>query len=440
MRSTLLEGREQIEAVEANPGHGSLPVEAERSLAIVEAAAELPLRAGHEGRDRTLLRNSADETILLRAAEQVVSVHALLHRHPPKPSHRVANRNVPENHDGSVILQRNNHRNLRIFLQMPCCVGQKVGTASSAIIEEQAFMRVIVIGKEGQVARALAERAPAHGAKAVLLGRPGLDLADPSGIEDTLREAGGDLIVNAAAYTAVDQAETESELAEAINGIGAGVAAGAAAAMRVPFIQISTDYVFDGTLDRPYREDDAVNPLGAYGRSKRLGEEAVAAETEDHAILRTAWIYSPFGRNFVKTMLRLAKDREEVGIVADQLGSPTSALDIADGIFAVAKNLLEKPQDRTLRGIFHMAGTGFASWAEFASEIFTLSARYGGPSARVHPLATEDYPTPAKRPANSRLDCTKLETIHGVRLPSWPTSLEPCVERLIAEMRGSGPS
>ncbi|KLK92875.1 dTDP-4-dehydrorhamnose reductase [Microvirga vignae] len=301
-------------------------------------------------------------------------------------------------------------------------------------------MRVIVIGREGQVARALAERAPAHGAKAVLLGRPRLDLADPSGIEDILRETGGDLIVNAAAYTAVDQAETEPELAEAINGIGAGVAAGAAAVMRVPFIHLSTDYVFDGSLDRPYREDDTVNPLGAYGRSKRLGEEAVAAGIADHVILRTAWIYSPFGRNFVKTMLRLAKDREEVGVVADQLGSPTSASDIADGIFTVAKNLLERPQDRALRGVFHMTGAGFASWAEFAAEIFTLSARSGGPSARVRPIMTADYPTPAKRPFNSRLDCTKLETIHGIRLPSWQTSLASCVERLIAEMRESGVS
>lgn len=298
-------------------------------------------------------------------------------------------------------------------------------------------MRIIVIGQEGQVARALAERAPMHGAKAVLLGRPVLDLTDPSGIEDILQDTGGDLIVNAAAYTAVDQAESEPELAEAINGIGAGVVAGAAAAMCVPFIHLSTDYVFDGSLDRPYREDDPVSPLGAYGRSKLRGEQAVAAETEDHVILRTAWVYSPFGKNFVKTMLRLAKDREGVGVVADQVGSPTNALDIADGIFQVAKNLLERPQDRALRGIFHMTGTGFASWAEFASEIFACSAQHGGPSARVRPITTADYPTPAKRPANSCLDCTKLETIHRVKLPPWQASLVPCVERIIKEMRES---
>lgn len=296
-------------------------------------------------------------------------------------------------------------------------------------------MRVIVIGKEGQVARSLVERAPAHGAKVVLLGRPKLDLADPSGIEDILLETGGDLIVNAAAYTAVDKAETELELAEAINGIGAGVVAGAAAAMNVPVIQISTDYVFDGTAERPYREDDEVHPLGAYGSSKLLGEQAVAAGTDNHVILRTAWVYSPFGKNFVKTMLRLAGERDEIGVVADQIGSPTSALAIADGIFSVGRNLLDKPQDQGLRGLFHMVGTGYASWAEFASEIFSISMRLGGPSAQVKPIATSDYPTPAKRPANSRLDCTKLEKVHGVVLPPWRESLEACVKRLIDETR-----
>jgi len=296
-------------------------------------------------------------------------------------------------------------------------------------------VRIIVIGKEGQVARSLAERAPNHGAKVVLLGRPKLDLADPSGIEDILLETGGDMIVNAAAYTAVDQAETEPELAEAINGIGAGAVAGAAAAMNVPVIQLSTDYVFDGTADHPYREDDEVSPLGAYGVSKLLGERAVVEETENHVILRTAWVYSPFGKNFVKTMLRLAMDRDEIGVVADQIGSPTSALDIADGILAISRNLLAQPDDRSLRGLFHMTGAGFATWADFASAVFEISAGLGGPSARVKPIATADYPTPAKRPANSRLDCTKLVRVHGVVLPPWRESLEVCLKRLIGEFR-----
>ena len=307
---------------------------------------------------------------------------------------------------------------------------------SAGLSEGSRHVRIIVIGKEGQVARALAERAQVHGVTAVLLGRPALDLADPSGIEDILIETGGDLIVNAAAYTAVDQAEAERDLAEAINGVGAGVVAGVAAAMGVPVIHLSTDYVFDGSADRPYREEDKPDPLGAYGSSKLLGEQAVAAETPNHVILRTAWIYSPFGRNFVKTMLRLAGQREEIAVVADQHGSPTSALDIADGVIAVGRNLLAAPQDQDLRGIFHMTGTGFTSWAEFASEIFALSARFGGPSARVRPIGTDDYPTSARRPANSRLDCRKLASRHGVTLPPWRLSLEACIKRLLEESHG----
>jgi len=296
-------------------------------------------------------------------------------------------------------------------------------------------MRLIIIGKEGQVARALAERAPVHGARAVLLGRPQLDLTNPSGIEDILIETGGDLIVNTAAYTAVDQAESEPDLANAVNVIGAGVVAGAAASMRVPIIHLSTDYVFDGTADRPYREDDEPRPLGVYGASKLLGEQAVASEASNHVILRTAWVYSPFGRNFARTMLRLAEERDEISVVADQYGSPTSAFDIADGILAVGRNLMTRRDDAQLCGIFHMTGSGFASWAEFASEIFQQSARLEGPAARVRPIMTADYPTPARRPANSRLDCSRLAHLHGVVLPDWRASLEVCVKRLIADAK-----
>ncbi|WP_112663836.1 dTDP-4-dehydrorhamnose reductase [Microvirga flavescens] len=296
-------------------------------------------------------------------------------------------------------------------------------------------MRILVTGTEGQVARAMRERGAFHGVDVIPVGRPTIDLASPSGLEDTLMELGGDVIVNAAAYTAVDQAETEAELAQAINGIGAGALAGAAAAMNIPVIQISTDYVFDGTKDAPYREDDPVSPLGAYGLSKLMGEEAVAEETPNHVILRTAWVYSPFGKNFVKTMLRLAEGRDEVAVVGDQRGAPTNALDIADGIIAVARNLTAYPKEREMRGIFHMTGTGTASWAQFAAAIFECSAAFGGPTARVRPITTTEYPTPAKRPANSVLDCTKIGSIHGVTLPSWRMSLEPCVKRILEEAR-----
>lgn len=208
-----------------------------------------------------------------------------------------------------------------------------------------------------------------------------------------------------------------------VNGEAAGEAARAAAAVGIPVIQISTDYVFDGSLDRPYREDDPTGPISAYGASKLAGERAVAAATDNHAILRTAWVYSPFGKNFVKTMLRLAETRDEVGVVADQRGWPTSALDIANAIFAVARNLVARPQDESLRGVFHMTATGEAVWADVAEAIFAERERLGGAPVRVKRIATADYPTPARRPANSRLDASRLRTMHGVGLPHWQGSL-----------------
>lgn len=267
------------------------------------------------------------------------------------------------------------------------------------------------------------------------VGRPELDLEQPASSLQALAAAEPDCIVNAAAYTAVDKAEAEPELAMRINGFGAGVVAAAAAALGVPLIQISTDYVFDGTSPRPWRESDATAPLGAYGRSKLAGEEAVAASTEDYAILRTAWVYSPYGGNFVKTMLRLAETRDELGVVSDQLGSPTSAPDLAEAIIAVARALVARPGDASLRGVFHAAGTGEASWADLAEAVFAASAALGGPSAKVNRIATADYPTPARRPANSRLDCSLLAERRGVRLPLWRDSVKPCVATLLAQSR-----
>jgi dTDP-4-dehydrorhamnose reductase len=200
----------------------------------------------------------------------------------------------------------------------------------------------------------------------------------------------------------------------------------------VPIVHISTDYVFDGSKTSAYTEDDPTRPVSVYGASKLAGEEAVLAAISNAAVLRTAWVYSPFNANFVKTMLRLASDREEVGVVGDQLGNPTSALDIADGILAVVGNLAAS-DDESLRGIFHMTGQGEASWAEFAQRIFAASTAAGGPSARVREITTADYPTPAARPANSRLDSSKLARVHGVRLPDWRASTDAVVSRLVAE-------
>lgn len=291
-------------------------------------------------------------------------------------------------------------------------------------------MRVVVTGQYGQIALAMQERAP-QGVSLLMLGRPKLDLEQIGTIVPALMNSQPDVIVNAAAFTAVDLAESQEELAHLVNGAAAGEVARAAAALDIPIIQISTDYVFDGQLDRPYREDDAVAPLSSYGRSKLEGERMVATATSNHAILRTAWVYSPFGKNFVKTMLRLAESRDEVSVVADQSGSPTSALDIADVVFQIAQKLREHPRDENLRGIFHMAAQGEAVWADVAEAIFALREARGGSPVRVNRITTADYPTPARRPANSRLDCTKLETLYNLRLPKWQEALSICVERLL---------
>ena len=295
-------------------------------------------------------------------------------------------------------------------------------------------MRIVVTGgPDGQVLLSLAERGGAAGHDIVALGRPELDLmGDEEAIVRAIEQARPDVVVSAAAYTAVDKAESERDLAFAINARGAGAVAKAAEQLGVPVIHISTDYVFDGSKPAPYVESDVPNPVSVYGASKLAGEEAVLAATPNAAILRTAWVYSPFNANFVKTMLRLASDRDEVGVVADQRGNPTSALDIAKAILAVAANLVasDKPD---LRGVFHMTGQGEGSWADFAEHIFATSAAAGGPTASVRRISTTDYPTPARRPANSRLDSSKLHETHKVRLSDWRSSTREVVRRLVED-------
>ena len=298
-------------------------------------------------------------------------------------------------------------------------------------------MRILVTGREGQVARSLAERAPARDVELLMLGRPELDLAGPAdAIAAAVGAAQPDAIISAAAYTQVDRAESEPDLAFAVNEGGARAVARAAAELGVPLIHLSTDYVFDGSKAEPYVEADPPGPTGVYGASKRAGERAVLAEQPNSAILRTAWVYSPFGGNFVKTMLRLAETRDEVAVVADQRGNPTSALDIADAVLSVARNLIDR-SERDLRGVFHMTAAGESSWADFAHAVFDASARAGGASATVKQISTPEFPTPAKRPANSRLDCSRLEQVHGIRLPEWRESLKIVVERLV-QSAGSG--
>ena len=291
-------------------------------------------------------------------------------------------------------------------------------------------MRLVVTGKTGQVATALLERGPLQSADVITIGRPQLDLTRPGDFAAAIASTSPDIIVSAAAYTAVDQAETEIELAHAINGHAPGVIASTAHSLGIPLIHLSTDYVFDGTKAQPYLETDITGPVSIYGKSKLAGETSVRAATTDHVILRTAWVYSPFGRNFVKTMLRLADSHDSLGVVADQFGCPTSALDIADAVLTVAANLLGSPDDK-LRGTFHMSGKGEASWAEFAEHIFAESARLGGATASVKRIGTVEYPTPAIRPANSRLNTDKLRAVHGVSLPHWRSSTDEVLRRLV---------
>jgi dTDP-4-dehydrorhamnose reductase len=291
-------------------------------------------------------------------------------------------------------------------------------------------MRIVVTGRQGQVVTSLIERGSAAGIEIVAVARPELDLADAGSIRRALAAVRPDVIVSAAAYTAVDKAESEPDLALAVNAAGAGAVADSAAALDVPIIHLSTDYVFAGDKAEPYLEIDPTGPVSAYGRSKLEGEWRVASATANHAILRTAWVYSPFGANFLKTMLRLAETRDVLRVVADQQGQPTSALDIADGVIAVARRLASDA-DPALRGIFHMTASGSSTWADFAEAIFSgLKARTGKIVA-VERITTADYPTPARRPANSRLDNTKLRQAYGIVLPDWRESTQAVLNRLI---------
>lgn len=295
-------------------------------------------------------------------------------------------------------------------------------------------MRIAVTGTHGQLTRSLVERGTAQGHEVIAVGRPDLDLgtSDAAAVHAALAATRPDAIVNAAAYTAVDKAESERDLAFAINADGARAVAEAAARLGVQLVHVSTDYVFAGDKAGTYGEADPTDPTGVYGESKLAGERAVLASGADAAILRTAWVYSPFGANFVKTMLRLAETRDEVGVVDDQRGSPTSALDLADAVLTVAVNLA-RTQAPELRGVFHAAGSGEGSWADLAEVVFSTARELNGPSATVRRIATTDYPTPARRPANSRLSGDLLAERHGVRLPDWRESAAMVTTRLLRE-------
>lgn len=277
---------------------------------------------------------------------------------------------------------------------------------------------ILVFGKTGQLARELA----AHDS-VTCLGRDQADLGDPAACAAAIRAHVPAAVINAAAYTAVDKAEEEEALANVINGAAPGAMAAACAEMGIPFVTVSTDYVFDGSGTAPWQPGDAAAPLNAYGRSKLAGEEMVRAAGGAYAILRTSWVVSAHGHNFVKTMLRLGKERERLTIVADQIGAPTPARDIAGACLEMARQLIADPGKS---GTYHFAGAPQTSWAGFAREIF----RQAGIACAVADIPTSAYPTPAARPLNSRLDCSALESVFGLPQPDWRLGLDDILKDL----------
>ena len=294
---------------------------------------------------------------------------------------------------------------------------------------------ILVAGKNGQLARCLRDAAVLRNVPLVAISRPELNLENGEGIDRVMAAVEPSAIVNAAAYTAVDPAEAEPQRAFGVNCDGAALLADAAARCGISFIQISTDYVFDGSKRSRYCEDDVPAPLNVYGSSKLASEAAVLAACRGAIVIRTSWVYSPYGNNFVRTMLRLSETELVVKIVDDQHGTPTSAADLAAAILAIVERL-RSAKGCGDGGIYHLAGEGETSWHGFAAAIFAGLARRGRRVPRLQAITTTEYPTPACRPKYSCLDSSKAERVFGVRLPPWRSSLEACLDQLaMAEVR-----
>ncbi len=281
-------------------------------------------------------------------------------------------------------------------------------------------MRILLTGRNGQVGWELGKALAPLG-ELTAFAHADLDLRDLARIRDTVREAKPDVIVNAAAYTSVDRAESERGLAFAVNAEAPGVLAEEAKRAGALLVHYSTDYVFDGTKALPYVEKDAPRPLNVYGKSKFAGEQAVIAVRCRYLILRTGWVYGARGNNFLLTVLRLAKERSQLRVVSDQIGAPTWCRELALGTASILPRALDEP---SLDGVYHVTNAGEASWHGFAAEVLQLA----GILTPVYPIASSEFPTPARRPANSRLDNAKLQNTFGVRLPDWRTSLADCMK------------
>ena len=291
-----------------------------------------------------------------------------------------------------------------------------------------AILKILVVGR-GQLAVSVARAQRSDNVEVIAVGRPETDLTAPETISRAIDHYVPQVVINCAAYTGVDKAELEPVAAYAVNAEGAAHVARACAERAIPLIHLSTDYVFDGDKPTPYSERDPVAPLSVYGSTKLAGEQLVAAGCMRHIILRTSWIFSPYGHNFVKTMLRLAKRQNQIRVVDDQLGNPTYAPHLAAAVVAIADSIGRK-KGHDLWGIYHAAGSGEATWCELAREVFRKSLQLDGRTVSVLPITSAEYPTPARRPKNSRLSCTKLARTFGISLPDWQLGASECVHLL----------
>ncbi len=292
-------------------------------------------------------------------------------------------------------------------------------------------MRVLLTGAKGQVGWELSNLGGKHGLEILALDRSELDITDPVSVSKQVNRAGVSLVVNAAGYTAVDQAESEPELAFAVNRDGPAYLASACRKAGIPLVHISTDYVFDGQKEGPYLVTDPVSPLSVYGKSKAEGEAEVRKYLKEHFILRTGWVYGVHGDNFVKTMLRLGREREAVQVVSDQYGCPTYAADLAETILKISARFLQGGQVQW--GTYHYCGKGVTTWHGFAEEIFRLASEYASLKVkRIEPISTSEYPTPAQRPASSILDCSVLEKTFNIHPRPWAESLAHMLDVMLS--------
>ncbi len=293
-------------------------------------------------------------------------------------------------------------------------------------------MKIIVTGAYGQLGWELLQQGTERGFEIIPADLPEIDICSEDHIRELARRESPQLMINAAAYTNVDQAESDEKAAFAVNRDGPGVLARQCQTAQIPLIHVSTDFVFDGLKNEPYLESDPVNPIGVYGRSKAAGEAEVQAHLDAHIIVRTAWLYGVKGHNFVKTMLRLARERKTLGVVADQYGCPTSAFDLAEALLTIAQHIRDGAE--MAYGVYHYCGQGVTTWFDFTQTIVELAQGYGPINTRqVQPITTADYPTPARRPPYSALDCGKIQQAFGVRNKPWRESLKITIDRIFSE-------